>query len=223
VRRPPAVVLPVLLLVAAAAGCGGGGGAKSATNVDTVAASSKTHAGFTVRSVRGQGFSIAVPKEWRSLDASSALRGKGVKQFEQENPAAAGAVEALSRPNSPMKFVAVDPSATDFATNVNVLVSRIPSSASFDTWTRAETSQIEALRPTHLTKGPVQLRPGKAYRLAYHTKLSIRGTPRELAIHQYMVKRGGFLYVITYTTSAEEEAKRSPAFDDSAHTFELTA
>jgi len=221
VRRLLAVVLPALLLLAVADGCGGSGGAKSATNVDTVAASLETPAGFTVRRVRGQGFAIAVPKEWRSLDASSALRGKRVKQFEQENPAAAGAVEALSRPNSPMKFVAVDPSATDFATNVNVLVSRIPSGASFDTWTKAEAAQIEALRPTHLKQGPVQLTPGKGYKLTYHAKLMIRGQPRELAIHQFMVKRGGFLYVITYTTSAGEEAKRSPTFDDSAHTFQL--
>jgi hypothetical protein len=217
-------VLAVLLLPVLAAGCGGGdNGAKSATSVETVASSPKTPAGFTVRAVRDQGFSIAVPKEWESIDASAALSGDAVKQFEQENPAAAGAVEALSRPNSPMKLVAVDPSATDFATNVNVLVSRIPPSASFETWTKAEAAQIQALRPTHLSQGPVQLAPGKGYRLAYHAKLTIRGSPRDLAIHQYMIKRGGFLYVITYTTSAVEEARRSSTFDDSAHTFELTS
>jgi hypothetical protein len=220
VRRLLAAVLPMLSLLAVAAGCGGSSGAKSATNVDTVAASD-TPAGFTVRKVRGQGFSIAVPKDWRSIDASSALRGNSVKQFEKENPAAAGAVEVLSRPNSPMKFVAVDPSATDFATNVNVLVSRIPGTASFSTWTKAEAAQIEALHPTHLTQGPVQLKPGKGYKLAYHAQLTIRGNPRVLAIHQYMVKRGGFLYVITYTTSAKEEAKRDATFEDSAHTFDL--
>jgi hypothetical protein len=37
-----------------------------------------------------------------------------------------------------------------------------------------------------------------------------------------MVKRGGSLYVITYTTSAADEAKRTPTFVRSAHTFELT-
>jgi hypothetical protein len=50
----------------------------------------------------------------------------------------------------------------------------------------------------------------------------IRGRPRELAIHQYMVKRDGRLYVLTYTTSAEDEARWAQTFDRSAHTFELT-
>jgi hypothetical protein len=216
-------VLAVLLLIPLAAGCGGGGNAaKPATNVDTVAAPPTTPAGFTLRRVRDQGFALAVPKAWHSIDASTALSGAAVKQFAQENPAAAGAVEALSRPNSPMKFVAVDPSATDFATNVNVLVSRIPAAAAFDTWTKAAVAQVQALRPTHVSQGPVRLAPGKAYRLSYRAKLTIRGNPRELAIHQYMVKRGGRLYVITYTTTSAEEAQRTKTFQQSARTFDLT-
>jgi hypothetical protein len=216
-------VLAVLLLVASATGCGSGSqGAKQATNVDTVAATPTTPAGFTVRRVRGQGFAIAVPKAWRSIDASAALKGAAVQQFAQENPAAAGAVEALSQPNSPMKFVAVDPVALDFATNVNILVSRIPESASFATWTKAETAQLETLHPAHLTKGTVELAPGTGYKVAYRAKLTINGKPRVLAIHQYMVKRGGSLYVITYTTRAEEEARRTKTFDQSARTFDLT-
>ncbi len=217
-------VLPLAVVAVIAAGCGSAGeGAKPATSVQTVAAPPKTPAGFTVRSVRAQGFTIAVPKAWRSLDASSALRGAAVKRFEQENPAAAGAVEALSRPSSPMKLVAVDPSGTDFATNVNVLVSRIPAGTPFDRWTKAEAAQIQVLKPTHLRKGPVQLAPGEGYKLAYRARLTIRGIPQELAIHQFMVKRGGMLYIVTYTTSAAEEASRTKTFDRSAQTFDLTS
>jgi hypothetical protein len=156
------------------------------------------------------------------MDAASALRGSSVKQFERENPAAAGAVEALARPNSPMKFVAIDPSGGTFATNVNVLVSRIPASLSFRRWTAAETAQISALKPTRLSKGEVQLPVGRAYRLSYHARLSIRGTPRELAIHQYMVKRGPFLYVVTFTTDAAKETSLTDTFEESARTFTLT-
>ena len=207
-------------LVASAAGCGGGKG--SAPRQATNAAAPPTHAGLTVRAVRGEGFSIAVPKRWRSIDASTVLRGAYAKQFERDNPAAAGAVEALARPNSPMKFVAIDPSGRQFATNVNVLVSRIPADASFDRWTRAETAEIAALKPTHLTRATVQLSAGKGYRLAYHARLRIRGLPRELAIHQYMVKRGSSLYVITFTTVAAEEARLSGTFEASARTFRIT-
>ncbi len=208
-------VLPLLLL---AVGCGGSkeSGSHSTTRAETPE-------GFTVRHVRDEGFSIAVPTGWRSIDASTALTGSSAKQFERDNPAAAGAVEALARPNSPMKFVAIDPAGLEFATNVNVLVSRIPADASFERWTSAETAQIEALNPTHLTKGTVQLPAGKGFRLRYHARLTIRGTPRELAIHQYMLKRGPFLYVITFTTAATEESQLAKTFEKSARTFKLTS
>jgi hypothetical protein len=215
-------ILAILLLVSLAGGCGGGGGRQAATNVETRSAGPGTPAGFSVRAVRDEGFSIAVPRKWRSIDAATALGGASVKRFERENPAAAGAVEALARPNSPMKFVAIDPSGGAFATNVNVLVSRIPASVSFERWTAAETAQISALEPTELSKGAVQLPVGRAYRLAYHARLSIRGTPRNLSIHQYMVKRGPFLYVITFTTDAAKERGLTSTFDESARTFKLT-
>ena len=178
--------------------------------------------GFTIRAVRDEGFAIAIPKEWRSLDASTALSGASAKQFARDNPAAAGAVEALAQPNSPMKFVAVDPAGVAFATNVNVLVSRIPAKVSFKRWTKAEAAQIAALKPTQLRKGTVQLAAGKAYRLAYHARLRIRGTPRELAIHQYMIKRGPFLYVVTFTADARDEGRFAKTFERSARTFKIT-
>jgi hypothetical protein len=146
-----------------------------------------------------------------------------VKQFERENPAAAGAVEAFARPNSPMKLVAVDPSSAAFATNVNVLLSRVTSHVPFGRWTTAETAQISALKPTQLHRGEVQLPAGQAHRLRYQTRLSIRGSPRNLAIHQYMVKRGPFLYVIAFTTDEAKEGALIDTFEASAGTFKLTA
>jgi hypothetical protein len=217
-------IVVVLLVASLAAGCGGNKkvAAPSPTNVETLAATPRTPAGFTVRAVRSEGFAIAVPRPWRSIDASTALRGAAVKRFERENPAAAAAVEALARPSSPMKLVAVDPSPSNgFATNVNVLVSRVPSGASFEQWTKAETEQIAALNPRSLTKATVQLPAGKAYRLAYHARLMIRGSSRELALRQYMVKRGPFLYVVTFTTAADRASALTPTFERSARTFDL--
>jgi hypothetical protein len=214
-------ILAVLLLVFLLEGCGGG--EKRAATGETRPAEAGTPAGFTVRTARGEGLSIAVPHEWRSIDTATALRGESVQQFERDNPAAAAAVEALARPNSPMKFVAIAPSGGEFATNVNVLVSRIPSAVSFSRWTAAETAQISALKPTELRKSEAQLPVGRAYRLRYHARLRIRGAPRDLAIHQYMVKRGPFLYVITFTTDAANEGGLTNTFEQSARTFRLSS
>jgi hypothetical protein len=216
-------IVVVLLLVSVSAGCGSKKSAlPTATNVETRPAAASTPAGFTVRAVPDEGFAIAVPKKWSSIDAPTALSGSSVKQFERENPAAAGAVEALARPKSPMKFVAVDPTGARFATNVNVLVSQIPADVSFQRWTSAETAQIAALKPTQLKRGAIQLPAGKAYRLAYHARLRIRGILRDLAIHQYMVKRGPSLYVVTFTTEAGAERRFAKTFNQSAQTFDLT-
>jgi hypothetical protein len=218
-------IVVVLLLVSLSAGCGSKkkSALPTATNVETRPAAANTPMGFTVRAVPDEGFAIAVPKKWSSIDASTALSGSSAKRFERENPAAAGAVEALARPDSPMKFVAVDPTGARFATNVNVLVSQIPADASFQRWTTAETAQIAALKPTGLKRETVQLPAGKAYRLAYHARLRIRGILRDLAIHQYMVKRGSSLYVVTFTTEAPAEQRFARTFDQSAQTFTLSS
>jgi hypothetical protein len=226
-RQGDASAVRTLLLVATVAavgsGCGGGGQESAETAATTIAAASAaTPAGFTVRAVPHEGFAIAVPRDWRSLDASDALRGAQLQRFKQENPVAAPAIEALGRPNSPIKLLAFDPSEGRFATNVNVLVTRVLARVSFARWTRAETAQLVALKPTHLTKATVRLGPGKAYRLAYRARLTVNGKPRQLALQQYMVKRGPFLYVVTFTTTAERDVRLAPTFEQSARTFRLT-
>jgi hypothetical protein len=52
--------------------------------------------------------------------------------------------------------------------------------------------------------------------------------PQIRALHPTDARQGRvrltrFLYVITYTTSPAEEAKRADTFDRSAHAFELTS
>jgi len=215
----------LLLLVPLAAACGGTKkAAEPATTAvtTTTAPAAATPAGFVVHAVKSQRFSIAVPKAWRAIDASTALTGSAIEQFQRENPAVASAVQALAQPDSPMKLLAVDPvPRAGFATNVNVLVTTIPASMSFATWTRMETQQLAALKPKRLTRKVEELPAGKAYRVAYHAFVSLRGARRELALRQYMVKRGGSLYVVTYTTNATEEAGRAATFEQSARTLSL--
>jgi hypothetical protein len=206
-----------------AAGCGGDEGARSDTAVETRAAGPAVPAGFTVRHVKRQGFSIALPKSWRSIDGRQAVGG-GLGDFKKANPQLAAGLDALARPNSPLKLLAVDPSDTgDFTTNVNVLVTRIPSGISFERWTSVELADIrKAVSVKGLQREDLQLRPGRALHLTYRATFNRPGGTFTALIDQYMVKKGGSLYIISYTTKPSSYAQEQGIFADSARSFRLT-
>lgn len=67
-------------------GCGGNGDPQTAaTDVETRPANPTTPAGYTVRTVKDEGFALALPRAWRSLDAKHALASDTMKQFEKAN------------------------------------------------------------------------------------------------------------------------------------------
>ncbi len=219
--RRAAVV--ALCLTALSAGCGGKGGAPSAANVETRVARAGVPAGFTVRAVRDEGFSIALPKKWRSLDAHEALSSGSMKSFEKANPQLAAQIQTLAQPNSPLKLLAIGPSGNAFVTNLNVIVTRIPSNLGFDEWTSTEVAEIQKVSTVKdLTQQKTQLQPGQALHLGYRASFNRSGGSFEVFVHQWMLKDEGFLYILTFTTSPAQEPKQRKTFDDSAHTFRLT-
>jgi hypothetical protein len=216
--------LALLLALAPLAGaCGGREGVRSDTAVETRAAAPGLPAGFTVRVVKEQRFSIALPKRWRSIDGRQALRG-GLDDFKKANPQLAGALDGLARPNSPLKLLALDPSDRgDFLTNVNVLVTRIPPSISFEEWTSAEVAEIRrAVGANGLQREELQLPPGRALHLTYRATFNRTGGTFTALIDQYMVKKEGSLYIISYTTKPSSYAQERRIFADSARSFRLT-
>jgi hypothetical protein len=213
----------LLALAPVAAACGGSEGVRSDTAVETRAAAPGLPAGFTMRVVKEQGFSIALPKRWRSIDGRQALRG-GLDDFKKANPQLAGALDGLARPNSPLKLLALDPSDRgDFLTNVNVLVTRVPSSISFEEWTAVEVGEIRrAVSVEGFRREDVQLPPGRALHLTYRAKFNRAGGAFTALIDQYMVKKEDSLYIISYTTKPSTYARERQIFADSARSFRLT-
>jgi hypothetical protein len=206
-----------------ATACGGNGEPPAAKNVQTKAPGPETPAGFTIRVVKDEGFSIAVPKAWRSVDTQQVLSG-GLKQFRKANPQLGSELEALARPNSPIKLVAVDPKLErGFATNLNLLVTEIPSGIEFDQWTSVQVAEIEKVQTVKgLKREETQLRPGRALHLSYRVSFKRPSGSFVAFVHQYMVKNDGFLYVLTYSTLPSTEPKYKKTFADSARSFRLT-
>jgi hypothetical protein len=222
-RRAAALVAVCVGVLAA--GCGGDSGAPAATNVETKAGGTGIPAGFTVRTVKNERFSIALPKKWRSLDARQVLAA-GTKDFEKANPELGGQVRALAQPSSPLKLLAIGPGGDGgFVTNLNVIVTQLPSDLEFDEWSSTEVKEIEKVPSVkNVRQEETQLPPGQALHLNYRASFNrANGGTFEVVVHQWMVKKDDFLYILTFTTAPSQEAKERQTFDESAHTFRLTS
>jgi hypothetical protein len=194
----PALLLALLVTVT---GCG------STEQMTT------TPPGFTVRAVAEPAFSIALPKSWRSFDSSSKASTTDIAVLNQRLRAE---LQVLGRPDSPIKLVGVAPTARGtFLTNMNVLQTRVPKSLGFDDLSRNEATQIRlATHAKNLRQTEAPLPAGRALRLTYRARTGA-------AVHQYFVRHGVFLYILTYTTSPATAARYAKIFDLSAHTFQI--
>jgi len=216
-RRAAILAMGLVLVVS---GCGGKDAQRSATQ----AAAPSMPAGFAVRHVPDHGFSIALPKQWESLDAREALNSDAMKRFRKVNPALGSQVEALTLPDSPIKLIALAPNKQGgFLTNLNVLVTELPADVSYDEWSSSEVAEIEKVPTvTGLRKEETQLSTGRALHVTYRAAFN-RPNGRFVAlVHQYLVKDDGSLYVLTYTTTPRLEPRLGKVFEQSARTFRLT-
>jgi hypothetical protein len=215
------VAVLVLFLATLVCGCGGSKQPGAATNVETKPAGARAPAGFSLRVVKGQRFSIALPKDWTSLDAHEALNSGAMKRFRKVNPQLGGQMEALAQPNSPIKLLAIAPGPKGgFLTNLNVLVSHIPAAVPFETWSSAEVTDIQSV-PTvkRLRHDETRLQPGRAVHVTYRAAFNRPSGPFVAVVHQYLVKKGAALYILTYTTQPRLELGLRKTFLESARTF----
>ncbi|CAN5218278.1 hypothetical protein BH18ACT12_BH18ACT12_24040 [soil metagenome] len=220
-RRAAVLALGLALL---GAGCGGKEASETGTRVETEAAGANAPAGFTVRLVKEQGFSLALPKAWQSLDAHEALNSEAMRRFRKINPAVSVQIQALARPNSPIKLLAVGPADRDrFVTNLNVLVTKIPSGLSYEQWSSSEVADLRKA-PTikGLSQEETRLAAGRALHVAYRATFNRESGPFTALIDQYLVKGGSSLYVVTFTTTPRLLGKLEPIFEQAARTFRLT-
>jgi hypothetical protein len=193
----------LLLLVLTAAACGS----------EESAAPVETPAGFTVRTVEKPAFSIALPRSWRSFDARSSRREKNAAGH---SAALRAELDLLSRPDTPIQFIGVAPSPRGtFVTNMNVLETQVPSELSFDDLAKNEARQIKAAAGVkRIEQDETRVPAGQTLRLRYRARSGA-------VIHQYFVRHGDFLYIVTYTTSAGRLPRYAKIFDMSAHTFRV--
>ena len=202
VRRRSSFLLSLVVL----SGCGSNPAGRHAA----------TPSGFTVRADKESGFALALPRSWRSLDRSTALTSSRLGPFGKANPRVRAELRALVGPRSPIKLIAVDPTAkARFRVNMNVIQTRVPKSLTFDQLSKDEAREIKlASAARDMRQATVELPAGRALRLTYRVK-------RDAVVYQYFVRRADLLYVLTYTASSTAAPRYAKIFDMSARTFEL--
>ena len=181
--------------------------------------------GTKVHSLEDQGFSVAVPSDWKAVTPGEALSEEELESFRSDNPEIASYIDAISGPDSPIKFLAFDPdSKKDFATNLNVVVLPLAAGVTFEQWAEAAVAEIEKLpsRAGPLEKDRVDLSAGKSLRLSYPQKFNVRSKDKTISTLQYGVVGEGRAYVLTFTTLPEQTESYDPIFRAAADSFRIT-
>jgi hypothetical protein len=213
--------LPCLLAVLAAlflAACGGGEEAAEGPR------QAGTENGLAVYEVDSGGFSIAVPPGWDTVSADDLLDSGDLDVVAAENPEFEPYFRMLAGPDSPLKFVALDPDIRHgFATNLLVGVEDLPDGMKLDDYERATRLQISSLGTLQgeIEVGEAALPAGEARTMSYRMRLTVGGTETVFATRQYYLVDGDKGYVITFTTLPGLVDAYASSFVRSADTFRL--
>jgi hypothetical protein len=197
--------LLLLLAVLALAGCGGDGGEE--TTRHAVA-----------------GFSLSVPSDWEAVKAGQALSSEKAEEFRRDNPEIERYIDAVSGPDSPVKFLAFDPDVEGgFATNVNVLLIEFGRKISFEQWERTAVAEVENLasRSGELETGHEELPQGQAVRLDYEQEFRFGTDVRTVATTQYGFVEDARSFVLTFTTLPEQSDAYADVFRAVAASFRV--
>jgi hypothetical protein len=165
--------------------------------------------------VKGQGLSLAVPASWIAVD--SRVPAHVVERLSRENPRLAQFMQGLAQPNSPMKFIALDPVVRNgFATNVNVVVAPVPAGVTFSDYRRGLVAELRTLVGTgRIAQSVVTIAGVRGLRVRYSFQLRL-GRTFTVRTLQYAFLRQGRSIVVTYTTLPSSAARYEATFQRSA-------
>lgn len=158
--------------------------------------------------------SLSVPASWVAVDTT--LSRTTIRRLGRENPKLAPYLEQLTGPNSAAKFLALDPGVQGgFATNVNVVVARIPT-VTFDQFRTAIVNEIASLvGSAKIDQRLVTIDGVRGVRLSYPFRITV-GQTYTVATLQYVFQRAGKSVVVTYTTLPRLKSRYAPTFGRSA-------
>jgi hypothetical protein len=192
-----------------------------ATALATALVATALAAGSQTLRVPSAGLSFSVPDSWRTVDARVAA-GQAGRKLRDENPQLASLLDTIARPNSPVKLLAFDPKPIErFSRNVNVVVTEVPASVTFDDYRQATASELAGL-PGLIGKPALtvaKLPAGRALRTRLRAGVVVDGKTNVAEINQVAFLRGTRSIVVTFTTTASNAAAFRPLVNRGARSI----
>lgn len=180
--------------------------------VDTVAADSQGE--VTRVRVPAAGLSLSLPSAWHKVDARTAAR-LAKETIARNNPQLASVLAELDRPGTGLVFFAFEPkNAEAFATNVNIVVSRIPDGVTLSQLVSAARSDLTRIpgRVGAVTSTGVQLPGGPAASSRVDVGVLAHGKRVVARVTQYAFLRPGRSIVVSFTTRKSTYAPYRASF-----------
>jgi hypothetical protein len=175
-------------------------------------------------------FRVALPDTWQAIDASRLADDETLVKLEQQNPTLAGILRASIEQmrSGGISFVAIDPDsasgARPFADNLNVVPpSGQVTSAQWDEYVRQSTASVkDALKLAQAPPASAVSLPNatRATELIYTYELAMpTGERLTVAVQQYLILAGTKPYVLSMSTTQDQQATRRELFTEIANRF----
>ena len=177
---------------------------------------------------QGEGFSVELPSSWADQSRDRRRLVREVRRLAADDPEVAAMMDNLLQgagSNVAVKMIAFDLARsslrTGFATNLNVVREQttLPLAAWRDAALRQLNTMAFVVQPIWWRM--VKLPAGKAVKLTYRARFSVRGKRLDTALTQYALMNAGAAIVVTYTTLPRLVAKYRPMFERSARSLRV--
>jgi hypothetical protein len=236
--RSKALLAIILLVPVVLSGCGGAQGdpptPKPTREIPISHEPAPLDGGWTLATVRKEGFAIGLPPGWITFDLSQNDLESAFAEMAQANPAMASALsgQIASMASQGIKLYAIENSssyaATGFATNLNVIKEPVPDGMDLDQLSKQsldETKkQLNLSQDIKFFKNRLNINSGEAERVQYTLNLNVpNGKTITASFSQYMAINGGNAYILTYTTTDAQFDQYSETFDKSARSLTFLA
>jgi hypothetical protein len=202
----------------------------SATKSTSTPSTGKLEDGWVLYKNEASGFAIALPPTWDKIDIDPQTINAAIDDLGDTNPELASFLkgQASSLIASGAKFFgfdgAQDTSKTGFATNVNILVQSMGMEVTLDYYMQVNVAQLDStsyvVKP--ISEQRVEVAAGEAGELRYKLSLTGQaGQPLTVSTLQYIVVDGKKAYVITFTTTSDQEEDYASVFEKIVKSFQL--